>query len=835
MAKVIFTQKEDLIKTNIPSHNKVSAKDLNEIKKVVNFNDDDKTSKGGYTGTTKDLKDELDNAVFDGAKTYQTEADLLAVSPIPVDGTPAKVANDPDTAKNGNWSVVSGAWVINSSVLANISDSTDIKTIGDELRFNDRDKTINSLGYKYIRSDFNFEAIPTGYDDSIWEIVDSFELEGSSITLPENATFYFNGGKLSNCTITGDNLTIKTINDDVVFENVTFLGTFKNYNINANNFDNDSLFSFVNNIETPINLKLSEGEYIFPTSLLIPENSKVEGEGIGKTIIKKQDNSTNNQPLIRNKVDSSNVIISNLSIDGNSANQTVSANLTRNSGIQIINGSNSIIENCEVYNCSYSDALDGGSGAISLGESSNNCTISSCIVYDNEFSGIISKNSLNTNIDGNKVYNNKVSGIDTNTLAENSIVTNNIVYDNGLGFNQISCNSRNQTITNNRVYRSNLVTNGDFDYNLDGWTNSNSYWTWVSSQEAYHAETTSNNPLIQSIPFLENGYKKFIKFKLRIITGEVNVVYKDSGNTSIQEQFTESGTYFISTDDVLADTSISFSRYAGISTEFYLSEVECIDIGAGGGINLTHATAVHKGDNTIIANNFVKGSVTGITLGRTNELNVCNNIVEFTEDGIRLVDEIYNSNINSNLINYILDSGIQINNSENIFVTGNHILNSNNYGIFITDTSHKISVTNNIVVDKRDTPVMDYCLFIAGSKTESTYVNGNVFKGYVIDAWSSSGAPLKGANLDDDDYNFLNTSVYLYSPWTTPKYKKIATTSDEVMTYDDKNIQFTLSGATASRPNAGWVKIGKSYFDTNLGYPVFWDGTNWVNSSGTTV
>ena len=85
------------------------------------------------------LKNAIDNAVFDGAKTHQTEAELLSVSPIPSNGTPAKVANNvADSAKNGNWSVVSGAWVQNSSVISNITNSEDIKTVGDELQFVDR-------------------------------------------------------------------------------------------------------------------------------------------------------------------------------------------------------------------------------------------------------------------------------------------------------------------------------------------------------------------------------------------------------------------------------------------------------------------------------------------------------------------------------------------------------------------------------------------------------------------------------------------------------------------------------------------------------------------------
>lgn len=42
------------------------------------------------------------------------------------------------------------------------------------------------------------------------------------------------------------------------------------------------------------------------------------------------------------------------------------------------------------------------------------------------------------------------------------------------------------------------------------------------------------------------------------------------------------------------------------------------------------------------------------------------------------------------------------------------------------------------------------------------------------------------------------------------------------------------SGTTAARPTTS-LQVGQQYFDTTLGIPIFWNGTNWVNASGTTV
>ena len=49
-------------------------------------------------------------------------------------------------------------------------------------------------------------------------------------------------------------------------------------------------------------------------------------------------------------------------------------------------------------------------------------------------------------------------------------------------------------------------------------------------------------------------------------------------------------------------------------------------------------------------------------------------------------------------------------------------------------------------------------------------------------------------------------------------------------------ILFSLqqSGTTAQRPTKKlWV--GRRYFDTTLGHPIWYDGTNWVDATGATV
>jgi hypothetical protein len=42
------------------------------------------------------------------------------------------------------------------------------------------------------------------------------------------------------------------------------------------------------------------------------------------------------------------------------------------------------------------------------------------------------------------------------------------------------------------------------------------------------------------------------------------------------------------------------------------------------------------------------------------------------------------------------------------------------------------------------------------------------------------------------------------------------------------------AGITAARP-AQQLQVGQFYFDTTLGYPIWYDGTDWVDATGTVV
>ena len=53
---------------------------------------------------------------------------------------------------------------------------------------------------------------------------------------------------------------------------------------------------------------------------------------------------------------------------------------------------------------------------------------------------------------------------------------------------------------------------------------------------------------------------------------------------------------------------------------------------------------------------------------------------------------------------------------------------------------------------------------------------------------------------------------------------------------DNFNSGLTIppNGITANRPTLH-LQVGQFFYDTSLGIPIWWNGTAWKNSSGTTV
>jgi len=79
-----------------------------------------------------------------------------------------------------------------------------------------------------IPQDFDWNNIPTDYDNAVWIIKYDFDLKDRRVSLPENVTLSFEGGILRKATLEGDGTLVASNGNYQVFETIDLDGTFKN-------------------------------------------------------------------------------------------------------------------------------------------------------------------------------------------------------------------------------------------------------------------------------------------------------------------------------------------------------------------------------------------------------------------------------------------------------------------------------------------------------------------------------------------------------------------------------------------------------------------------------
>lgn len=90
--------------------------------------------------------------------------------------------------------------------------------------------------------------------------------------------------------------------------------------------------------------------------------------------------------------------------------------------------------------------------------------------------------------------------------------------------------------------------------------------------------------------------------------------------------------------------------------------------------------------------------------------------------------------------------------------------------------------------------------------------------------------PQEDTNLNERVKKVLQSELSTYlsgQAFTQRKLTDLPT--DALQVVNRKYV--TLNGVTASRPTGS--VLGQFYFDTSLGYPVWWSGATWVKYDGT--
>ena len=193
--------------------------------------------------------------------------------------------------------LVSGAgaeWVDSGNKMVNTIDITTPKTAGTELSkgekyyananisnriadVEDATGVVRSLGYKVLNPAMSFAEQVEGVNNAntIFEIKDSFDLEGGSVTIPAGCTLKFEGGTVINGTVVGDKTVVASPPIKIFSNNCTLSGTWVGEGFCEWFGDN-----FEKCINIFKNIRLLPGKtYELSSTLKMPSEASIVGNG----------------------------------------------------------------------------------------------------------------------------------------------------------------------------------------------------------------------------------------------------------------------------------------------------------------------------------------------------------------------------------------------------------------------------------------------------------------------------------------------------------------------------------------------------------------------------
>lgn len=287
----------------------------------------------------------------------------------------------------------------------------------------------------------------------------------------------------------------------------------------------------------------------------------------------------------------------------------------------------------------------------------------------------------------------------------------------------------------------------------------------------------------------------------------------------------------------------------------------------------------HANANSVLYNNFYLVK-TNIVIDSCNGLRIIGNT--FQDFKTKGIDILYSTgsrpvgnSINSNYFEgdkTVAICDIDFNNTAEAvdnMIIGNH------HTFMASDKPHILNIAGpNTIIDSTRNTIRNKS-YIAGIPTleiiEKQYINA-LGADYLISSispvkiddntiewWAcvqkKGKRSLEKVFTFDDNKEYIQMDKGLIVPFITQYYGQgiilgyDATLSDRKLTFDNQRrllkygynnkwnyVSTLLSGTTSERPSADLnMPVGLQYFDTTLVKPIYWTGTAWVDSAGTTV
>lgn len=283
-----------------------------------------------------------------------------------------------------------------------------------------------------------------GETNAVYEISSVFDIEGKEVEMPAGCTLLFNGGRIKNGKLVGNNSKIESTAVQI-FENIEFKGLWDNdvaypewYGAIGNGVEDDTK-ELYEAVCSPISKRLllkktylvcNSTPRVVKTGLMIIEGGRIVCTGAGLHI------------------NGNNLTIKDIVINGNAKSKAQRLNYSH-AGLSI-SGNNNTIENVEVYNI--------GSCGIRVG--GKNITVRKVRSHDNHMGLVVTNSARNVQIIGSWFENNNVvswSGADgilfqrtaSDVIVEDCHIINN--GEHGVYFQGQNAVFRNNVICGNKL------------------------------------------------------------------------------------------------------------------------------------------------------------------------------------------------------------------------------------------------------------------------------------------------------------------------------------------------------------------------------------------------
>jgi hypothetical protein len=143
----------------------------------------------------------------------------------------------------------------------------------------------------------------------------------------------------------------------------------------------------------------------------------------------------------------------------------------------------------------------------------------------------------------------------------------------------------------------------------------------------------------------------------------------------------------------------------------------------------------------------------------------------------------------------------------------------------------------NVVYDRRGQPfggLTDISVAIADGNPVDVFSGGAL--GDVLDGFNFRLAEIKQIAVSNNGNADLTLTILKHDGTTGVTIQQVYIPQGESFLYNPDLLPAPVpAGTTAERPVLGAGDVGSEYFDTTLGHPIWWDGSQWVDFQGQAV